>query len=84
MSVTILFNEPPPPQLIRGEKQKTKCVNDNLTIVGSIVDRGGRFIRRPSCLYIYEGCGMRITDREGRQGSHNSGYIIYDDKNIHC
>ena len=63
--VTILFNEPPPPQLIGGEKQKTKCVDDKPTVAGSIVDRGGRFFRRPGCLYIYEGCGMRITDRGG-------------------
>jgi len=64
-------------------KTKTKCVDDNLTDVGSIVDRGGRFIRRPGCLYIYEGFGMRITDREGRQGIHYDDYIMYEDKNIH-
>ena len=69
-AVTILFNEPPPPQLIGGEKQKTKCVDDNPTVAGSIVDRGGRFFRRPGCLYIYEGCGVLITNRGGRQGSH--------------
>ena len=67
-----------------GEKQKTKCVDDNPTVAGSIVDCGRRFFVLPDYIHIYEGCGMRITDREGRQGSHNSGYIIYDDKNIHC
>ena len=55
--MTILFNEPPPPQLIGGEKQKTKCVDDNPTIVGlglmSIVDCGRRFFGLPGCLYIY-------------------------------
>ena len=36
--VTILFNQPPPPQLIGGEKQKPKCVDDNPTVARSIVD----------------------------------------------
>ena len=80
--MTILFNEPPPQQLIGGEKQKPKCVDDKPTVAGSIVDRGGRFFRRPGCLYIYEGCGMRITDRGGRQRSHYDDYIIYEKNNF--
>ena len=81
--MTILFNEPPPQQLIEDEKQKTKCVNDKPTVAGSIVDYGSRFFRRPDSVHIYEGCGMRIRDRGGHQGSHYDDYVIYDDKNIH-
>ena len=61
--MTILFNEPPPPQLIGGEKQKPKCVDDKPTIVGSIVDYGSRFFQRPDSVHIYEGCGaVQILD----------------------
>ena len=53
--MTILFNEPPPPQLIGGEKQKPKCVDDNLTVAGSIVDCGRRFFVLPDYhIHIYE------------------------------
>ena len=60
--MTILFNEPPPPQLIGGEKQKTKCVDDNPTIVGSIVDCDRRFWGAPAAIHVYDGvaCVLRI------------------------
>ena len=80
--MTILFNEPPPPQLIGGEKQKPKCVDDNPPVAESIVDCGRRFFVLPDYIHIYEGCGMRITDRGGRQRSHYDDYIIYDKNNF--
>jgi hypothetical protein len=73
--VTILFNEPPPPQLIGGEKLKTKCVDDNPSVSRSIVDCGRRFFGLPDYIHIYEGCDVRIIDREGWQGSHYDDYI---------
>ena len=44
-----------------GEKQKTKCVDDNPTIARSIVDCGSRFFGLTDYIHIYEGCGVRIT-----------------------
>ena len=80
--MTILFNEPPPPQLIGGEKQKTECVDDNPTIAGSIADCGRRFFGLPGCLYIYGGCGVLIMDRGGYYSSQNNDYIISEEKHF--
>ena len=52
-------------QMIGGEKQKTKCVDDNLTIVGPIVDYGSHFFRHPTSIPMYEGCNVFITEGGG-------------------
>ena len=57
-----LIYEPPPQQLIGGEITKLKCVDDNPTIVGSIVDCDRRFFGAPGAIHVYDGvaCVLRI------------------------
>ena len=63
-------------------KTKTKCVDDNPTVAGSIVDYGSHFFWRPDSVHIYEGCGMRIRNRWGRQDSRYNDYIMYHEKHF--
>ena len=55
----------PPLQLIGGGNTEIKSNDDNPTVAGSIVDFYCRLFWHPDSVHIYEGCVMRITDREG-------------------
>ena len=72
-----------------GEKQITKCVDDNPTVAGSIVDYGSRFFGGsptlwglPDSLHIYEGCAFLLLIEEALRQPYYDDYVIYHEKHF--